>query len=117
MLVPILSEILAKRSNAHWRTRFTEYGVMHSIVNESLDALRDPHVEATRLFSYLEQPGLGVKLPIPSIPGAPPLESGTPRSTAPLAGADTDAILTAHGYSASAIADLRSRGIVAGALT
>jgi crotonobetainyl-CoA:carnitine CoA-transferase CaiB-like acyl-CoA transferase len=117
MLVPILSEILAKRSNAHWRTRFTEYGVMHSIVNESLDALRDPHVEATRLFSYLEQPGLAVKLPIPSIPGAPPLESGTPRSTAPLAGADTDAILTAHGYSASAIADLRSRGIIAGALT
>ena len=115
VLVPILSEILARRPNAHWQTRFTEYGVMHSVVNESLDALRDPHVQATGLFSYLAQPGLAVKLPIPSIPGAPPLESGTPRGTAPLAGADTDAILAAHGYNASEIADLRSRGIIAAA--
>jgi crotonobetainyl-CoA:carnitine CoA-transferase CaiB-like acyl-CoA transferase len=115
-LVPILSQILAGRPNAHWQDRFTEYGVMHSLVNESLDVLRDPHVEATGLFSYLEQPGLALKLPIPSIPGAPKLESGTPRSTAPLAGADTDAILVAHGYSASEIADLRSRGVISAAV-
>jgi crotonobetainyl-CoA:carnitine CoA-transferase CaiB-like acyl-CoA transferase len=113
-MVPILSEILSRRPNAHWRSRFTEYGVMHSVVNDSLDALRDPHVQATGLFSYLVQPGLAAPMPIPSIPGAPPLESGTRRGTAPLAGADTDAILTAHGYSAAQIADLRAQGVIAG---
>jgi crotonobetainyl-CoA:carnitine CoA-transferase CaiB-like acyl-CoA transferase len=113
-LVPILSEILAKRPNAHWQKRFTEHGVMFSIVNESLDALRDPHVEATGLFSYLTQPGLAAPMPIPSIPGAPPLQSGTPRATAPLAGADTDAILAAHGYTPREIAGLRTRGVIAG---
>ncbi len=115
VLVPILSEILRSRPSAHWRTRFTEYGVMHSVANELLEVLRDPHVEATGLFSYLAQPGLAAKMPIPSIPGVPPLESGTPGGTAPLAGVDTEAVLTAHGYSAADIADLCTRGIVAAA--
>ena len=52
-------------------------------------------------------------MPIPSIPGAPPLQSGTPRGTAPVAGADTEAILSAHGYTTAAIADLRARGVIA----
>ncbi len=116
VLVPILSEILAARPSAHWRSRFTEFGVMHSIANESLDVLNDPHVAATGLFSYLAQPGLAAMMPIPGIPGAPPLESGTPRATSPLAGGDTDAVLAAHGYSAAEIADLRARGIVSGAV-
>jgi crotonobetainyl-CoA:carnitine CoA-transferase CaiB-like acyl-CoA transferase len=113
-LTPILSEILSSRPSAHWKHRFTEYGVMHSIANESLDVLNDPHVEATGLFSYLAQPGLIKKMPIPSIPGALPLQSGTPRAISPLAGADTEAVLTAHGYSATEIADLRARGVVSG---
>jgi crotonobetainyl-CoA:carnitine CoA-transferase CaiB-like acyl-CoA transferase len=114
-LVPILTEILASRPNAHWQSRFTEYGVMHSVANDSLDFLHDPHVEATGLFTYLPQPGLAKPMPIPAIPGAPPLQSGTPRATAPLAGADTRAVLHAHGYNASEIADLQARGIVSGA--
>ncbi len=114
-LVPILSEILAARPNAHWQTRFTEYGVMHSIANELLDLLDDPHVREAGLFSYLAQPGLSKKLPIPSIPGVPPLESGTPRATAPLAGMDTEAVLHEHGYTASEVADLSRRGIISGA--
>lgn len=115
VLAPILSEILAARPSAHWQARFSAYGVMHSVVNESLEMLRDPHVEATGLFSYLEQPGLAKRLPIASIPGAPPLRSGAPRATAPLAGADTEAVLSGHGYSASEIADLRARGAVSAA--
>ncbi len=112
-LVPILSEILSQRPNAHWQSRFTDHGVMHAVVNESLDALRDPHVQATGLFSYLAQPGLAAAMPIPSSPGAPPMESGTRRATSPLAGADTDAILMSHGYSAGQIADLRAQGVIA----
>ena len=116
-LVPILSEILATKPSAHWRERFTEHGVMHSVANESLDVLNDPHVQATGLFSYLAQPGLAAAMPIPSIPGAPKLESGTPRGTAPLAGADTQSVLLAHGYSVAEIEDLRRRGVVSAAVT
>ena len=111
-LAPILGEVLVGRPNAHWTARFTEYGVMHSVANQSLDMLRDPHVVATGLFSELTQPGLAAKMPIPAIPGALPLESGTPRATAPLAGANTEAVLIAHGFGAAEIADLRARGVV-----
>ena len=115
VLAPILSEALAARPNSYWAARFTEYGVMHSIANESLDVLRDPHVEETGLFSHLTQPGLAAKMPIPSIPGAPPLEDGTRRATAPLAGVDTEAVLIAHGYTAADIAALRAAGVVSDA--
>ena len=114
-LAPILSEILSARTNAHWQARFSEYGVMHSVTNESLEMLGDPHVEATGLFSHLEQPGLAMTLPIPAIPGAPALQSGSRRATAPLAGADTEVVLRAHGYGALEIADLRARGVVSAA--
>lgn len=99
----------AKRPNAWWSARFTQFGVMHSGAHESLNVLRDPHVEATGMFSHLIQPGLAAKMPVPSIPGVPALEDGTPRAAAPLAGGDTEAVLTAHGYSEAEIADLRAR--------
>ncbi len=113
-LVPLLDEAFSAHPNAHWAARLTQYGVMHSIVNNSLDVLRDPHVEAVGLFSHLEQPGLPMKMPIPSIPGAPPLESGTRRGTAPLSGQDTDGVLAEHGYGPEVIAGLKARKVVAG---
>ena len=51
--------------------------------------------------------------PIPAIPGAPPLESGTPRGIAPLSGADTERLLAAHGFRAEEIVGLKARGVVA----
>ncbi len=112
ILTPILTDIFAAHSSAHWSARLTEYGVMHSVANQWQDALSDPHAEATGLFSHLAQPGLDRPMPIPRIPGALPFEAGALRSTAPLAGADTEAILAAHGYGAQDIRDLMGRGII-----
>ena len=112
ILTPILAVAFAARPNAHWAARLTEDGVMHSVCNDWDEALRDPHVEATGLFSYLAQPGLVAKMPVPRIPGAPALESGTERGTAPLAGADTELVLKAHGFGPQDIEDLIGRGIV-----
>ncbi|MBO0712063.1 MAG: CoA transferase [Acetobacteraceae bacterium] len=113
-LFPIVSEIIAAKPGAHWTQRFTEHGVMHSIINNSLDVLRDPHVEAASLFAFLPQPGIGPKLPIPQIPGTTALEEGTQRATAPALGAHTLEILAEHGYDANAIAELVHKRVVAG---
>jgi crotonobetainyl-CoA:carnitine CoA-transferase CaiB-like acyl-CoA transferase len=112
LVVSICREILATRPTAHWIARFTEQRVMHAVVNSSMDFLREPHVEATGLFSYLAQPGLADPVPIPMLPGAPRPESGTQRGTAPLAGADTAAILAEHGYGEAEIAALTERRVV-----
>ena len=85
---------------------------MHAVVNSSMDFLREPHVRETGLFSYLVQPGLADPVPIPALPGAPRPESGSRRGTAPLAGADTAAILAEHGYSGAEIAALTERRVV-----
>lgn len=115
LLAPMVSEIIAARPGAHWTSRFTEHGVMHSIINDSLDVLGDPHVEEAGLFAVLAQPGIAPKLPIPAIPGTPKLEAGTSRATSPLVGADTTAILAEHGYAESAIEALIASGVVAAA--
>ena len=112
LVVSIIREILATRPTAHWIARFTEQRVMHAVVNSSMDFLREPHVRETGLFSYLAQPGLADPVPIPALPGAPCPESGSRRGTAPLAGADTAAILAEHGYSEVEIAALTKRRVV-----
>jgi crotonobetainyl-CoA:carnitine CoA-transferase CaiB-like acyl-CoA transferase len=78
MLVPILSEALGARPNTHWQARFAAYGVMHSVANESLDVLHDPHVEATGLFSHLTQPGIVAKMPISVFPASRRYGAGPP---------------------------------------
>jgi len=76
------------------------------------EALRDPHNLARQMVIDVDHPdfgtvkhvGIGTKLS--DTPGAV-------RSTAPLAGKHTDAVLGGIGYDAAAIADLRGRGVVA----
>ncbi len=117
LVLSVLGEILAARPSSHWAERFTASGVMHAEVNESMAALDHPHIRATEFFSYLAQPGLADPLPIPRLPGAPPLVSGTPRATAPLAGGDTTAILASLGYDEAEIRDLTDRRIVGHAVS
>jgi crotonobetainyl-CoA:carnitine CoA-transferase CaiB-like acyl-CoA transferase len=56
--------------------------LMHQKVNTYLEFLEHPHVVATGAVSWIEQPGLG-RLPVPAVPGLPPLTPGTPRAVAP----------------------------------
>src|SRR5215470_7191451 len=62
--------------------RFRAAGLMHSRVNDYLEFLRDPHVEATGIVTWIEQPGVG-RVPIPRAPGLAPPTPGSPRATAP----------------------------------
>ena len=56
--------------------------LMHQRVNTYLEFLDDPHVKAIGAVTWIEQPGIG-RVPVPQVPGLPPLRSGTPRAVAP----------------------------------
>ena len=77
-----LEPAFASRTVADLSARLRGARLMHQRVNTYLEFLDDPHVKATGAVSWIEQPGLG-RLPVPSVPGLPPLVSGTPRAVAP----------------------------------
>src|SRR5215470_15661363 len=81
-LMAKLSERFGRYTTAELARRFRAAGIMHSRVNDYLEFLRDPHVEATGIVTWIEQPGVG-RVPIPRAPGLVPPTPGSPRATAP----------------------------------
>lgn len=107
----VVAELLSTRTTAEWVEAFTAHRIMCAPVNDSLTFLREPHVEQVGLFEHLTQPGIDAPVPIPALAGLP-IREGTPRAVAPVAGADTAAVLADHGYSAAEIDALLSAGVV-----
>jgi len=102
-----------------WKTadiakRFTERNLMNGKVNTYEEFLREEQVAATGIISWLTQPGVPEPIPMPNIPGLPPLESGTKRAHAPRLGEHTREVLTEYGYSDAEIAALFERKIAGG---
>jgi crotonobetainyl-CoA:carnitine CoA-transferase CaiB-like acyl-CoA transferase len=93
--------------------RLTARGIMNGKVNSYEEFLREEQVAATGIMAWLTQPGVPEQVPMPNIPGLPPLESGSRRAHAPTVGEHTRAVLAEHGYSASEIAALLARKVVA----
>src|SRR5262245_61429635 len=56
-LMARLSERFARYTTAELARRFRAAGLMHSRVNDYLEFLRDLHVEATGIVTWIEQPG------------------------------------------------------------
>jgi len=81
-LMEKLTERFKRYTTAELARRFRAAGLMHSRVNDYLEFLRDPHVEATGIVTWIEQPGVG-RVPIPRAPGLAPPTPGSPRATAP----------------------------------
>ncbi|MGD9986596.1 CaiB/BaiF CoA transferase family protein [Pseudonocardia sp.] len=108
----LVAELLLRRTTAEWVGRFTEHRIMCAPINDSLTFVREPHVEQLGLFAQLTQPGIDSPVPVPGLAGLP-IREGSPRSVAPLAGADTAALLTEYGYSEAEIAALHDTGVVA----
>jgi crotonobetainyl-CoA:carnitine CoA-transferase CaiB-like acyl-CoA transferase len=77
-----LEPAFAHRTTADLSARLRAARIMHQRVNTYLEFLEHPQVVATGAVAWIEQPGLG-RLPVPNVPGLPPLESGTPRAMAP----------------------------------
>jgi crotonobetainyl-CoA:carnitine CoA-transferase CaiB-like acyl-CoA transferase len=77
-----LEPAFAGRTTEDLSARLRRARLMHQRVNTYLEFLDHPHVKATGAVTWIEQPGVG-RLPVPAVPGLPPLVSGTPRAVAP----------------------------------
>jgi len=78
----ILEPAFGRRTCADLSARLRGARLMHQKVNTYLEFLEHPQVKASGAVAWIEQPGIG-RLPVPAVPGLPPLVSGTPRAVAP----------------------------------
>lgn len=110
-LVREAEDLLATRTTQDWLDAFRAGGVPCGRFNFPPEVFRDPQVLANEFVAEIEHPLLGAYKTF-----APPIRmEKTPtriQGPSPLLDADTDAVLTEHGYSAEEIAVLRAAGVV-----
>jgi crotonobetainyl-CoA:carnitine CoA-transferase CaiB-like acyl-CoA transferase len=82
VLTDLLNAAFARCTNEQLGKRLKDAGVMHSPVNTYAEFLRQPQVEVTRAVAWLEHAEVG-RVPVPNVPGAAALVSGSARATAP----------------------------------
>jgi crotonobetainyl-CoA:carnitine CoA-transferase CaiB-like acyl-CoA transferase len=113
-LYTVIRPIFKSKPTAWLAQRFTERNLMNGKVNTYEEFLREEQVAATGIISWLTQPGVPEPIPMPNIPGLPPLESGTKRAHAPTLGEHTREVLSELGYGPAEIASLVAKKVVAG---
>ena len=113
-LLALIGAVFAAQPTAHWEATFIEARILHERINGYREFLAQPHVEASATVSWVGQPGMPKPVPLPNLPGLPPLAQGTARAHAPARGEHTDVLLASLGYTAEEIASLRARGVVNG---
>lgn len=112
-LYVVLRPVIKAMPTSVLAERLTAAGIMNGRVNSYEEFLKEEQVAATGIMSWLDQPGVPEKVPMPNIPGLPPFESGTKRAHAPTVGEHTRDVLAEHGYSEAEIAGLLDRKVVA----
>ena len=111
-LLAIVRPIIAAMPTASLADRLAERGIMNGRVNTYEEFLKEAQVAATGIISWLNQPGVPEPIPMPNIPGLPPLTNGTKRAHAPRLGEHSVEILSEHGYSETEIAELLQRRVI-----
>lgn len=111
-LITIIRERLAHDTTAHWLDTFTKAGIPAGPINDIGEVLSNEHARDRQLVRHLEN-GAGDSVPTVSNPvsfGETPV---TYSSAPPLLGEHTDEVLREWlGYSAEAIAELRSASAI-----
>lgn len=111
LLIPLIAAETRRRPTAHWVAALEEVGVPCGPINDLAAVFADPQVIAREMHRSLPHPLAGS---VPQV--ANPIRfSRTPvtyRNAPPLLGADTNAVLTAVGYSCEEIGALREKGVI-----
>ena len=109
----IIADIIKTRTADQWEAYFQARHVPAARVRTMAEALADPHFAERRVFhKFNSAPGIDGPLGVPLAAfkfahGGPSIEH-PPHEM----GADTDAVLTEHGYDAEEIAGLRRAGAI-----
>jgi crotonobetainyl-CoA:carnitine CoA-transferase CaiB-like acyl-CoA transferase len=109
----IIADIIRTRTADEWEVYFQARHVPAARVRTMAEALSDPHFAERRVFHEFDSvPGIEGPLGVPLAAfkfayGGPSIEH-PPHEM----GADTDAVLAEHGYSADEIADFRRAGVI-----
>jgi crotonobetainyl-CoA:carnitine CoA-transferase CaiB-like acyl-CoA transferase len=111
-LLEIVRPAIKARTTEWLSERLTERGIMNGRVNSYQEFLKEEQVAATGIMAWLAQPGIAELVPMPNIPGLPPLVSGTRRAHAPRVGEDTRDVLAEHGYAETEIAAMIREKVV-----
>jgi crotonobetainyl-CoA:carnitine CoA-transferase CaiB-like acyl-CoA transferase len=114
-LYAVIRPAFAAKPWAAWTERLTSARLMHERLNSYAEFLDQPHVRESGLIQWLGQAGFNRPVPVPALPGMLPQADGTPRGTAPVTGQHSAQILAEHGYNATEIDALLTKGIVAAA--
>ena len=110
-LRPIFDRVLKTRPRADWVERLARVGVPCGSVREISEVLADPQIAARHMVEEVEHPTIGRARVI----GSPLKLSDTPpsiRTAPPTLGQHTETVLTELGYDRTAIANLKSSGVI-----
>ena len=110
-LIALIGDVLRTRPKSEWLAAFEAAGVPASPVNDIAEVFADPQVAARGLCFELAHPLAGT---VPQVAN-PVRFSATPveyRHSAPLLGADTEAVLGELGFAAEAIAAWRAAEVI-----
>lgn len=111
-LFDLVRPVIKSKPTAWLAERLTARNIMNGRVNSYSEFLAEEQARASRIISWLDQPGMPEPVPMPNIPGLPPFESGTKRAHAPRIGEHTVEVLAEHGYSEAEIAAFIAQGVV-----
>src|SRR5690606_18214593 len=111
-LMAALRPVFEAKTSDEWVQLLSGIDVLNAKVNTYEDLFADPQVQAVHAVHWVENDTLG-RVPMASLCGQRPPETGDPLAHSPHLGEHTREILGELGYDAGAVDELAASGVVA----